>query len=369
MVTTEAKKLTPSVAPQPEAVAAAKPAPPRKRLQPMSAVKQAEAAAAAGTGALTGPSASSAVVAAASATAAARRAAETAVGPASSALSAATQAAVSSLAAAAPAQTAPVETMVTGRRGGYGGVRGFRRRSEIDRQLDALIGPSGRLKEASRLNIIKVLRMFNLCDIAPSRTGPSRPLPLPPQIPTTCEDRAGYFIGSAATNSAAGGGPASTGAPAGTDTQGAAGSGVGGGVKDEVMSEAGGQTGPVGPDQAQGPKQEPMPGVPGLGSGLNPGQQGPAAWALQGPSGPPPGVVTARQRARMADMSLLLDVILKTSSATVKKDFVACGVLNQLHQVCVCVCVREGRDGLSRTGMMECALVQWVVVVYLHLQH
>jgi hypothetical protein len=35
----------------------------------------------------------------------------------------------------------------------------------------------------------------------------------------------------------------------------------------------------------------------------------------------------------MVDLSLLLDVILKTSSATVKKEFVVCGVLNQLHQV------------------------------------
>ena len=52
----------------------------------------------------------------------------------------------------------------------------------------------------------------------------------------------------------------------------------------------------------------------------------------------PPAAMTARQRARMADLSLLLDVILKTSSATVKRDFVACGVLNQLQQVCVCLC-------------------------------
>ena len=43
--------------------------------------------------------------------------------------------------------------------------------------------------------------------------------------------------------------------------------------------------------------------------------------------------ITARQRARMADLSLLLDVVLKTSSLTVKKDFLSCGMLNQLHQV------------------------------------
>eukprot|EP00983_Pelagomonas_calceolata_P094961 1157945-Pelagomonas_calceolata.AAC.4 len=52
-----------------------------------------------------------------------------------------------------------------------------------------------------------------------------------------------------------------------------------------------------------------------------------------GGSDRPPLVMTARQRARMADLSLLLDVILKTTSATVKRDFVACGVLNQLQQV------------------------------------
>ena len=42
--------------------------------------------------------------------------------------------------------------------------------------------------------------------------------------------------------------------------------------------------------------------------------------------------VTGKQRARMADLSLLLDIVLKTSSQTVKKEFVVCGILNQLHQ-------------------------------------
>ena len=42
--------------------------------------------------------------------------------------------------------------------------------------------------------------------------------------------------------------------------------------------------------------------------------------------------VTGKQRARMADLSLLLDIVLKTSSQTIKKEFVVCGILNQLQQ-------------------------------------
>ncbi len=42
--------------------------------------------------------------------------------------------------------------------------------------------------------------------------------------------------------------------------------------------------------------------------------------------------ITGKQRARMADLSLLLDILLKTSSQSIKKEFVVCGVLNQLQQ-------------------------------------
>ena len=41
--------------------------------------------------------------------------------------------------------------------------------------------------------------------------------------------------------------------------------------------------------------------------------------------------MTARQRARMADLSLLLDVILKSNGALAKKEFCECGVLHQLQ--------------------------------------
>ena len=48
-----------------------------------------------------------------------------------------------------------------------GGARkdasGFKKRSEIDRRLDGLVGPSGRMKDASKLNIIKVCVQVCVC--------------------------------------------------------------------------------------------------------------------------------------------------------------------------------------------------------------
>lgn len=40
----------------------------------------------------------------------------------------------------------------------------------------------------------------------------------------------------------------------------------------------------------------------------------------------------ARQRARLADLSMLLDVVLKTTSERMKKEWVSCGILTQLQQ-------------------------------------
>ena len=44
------------------------------------------------------------------------------------------------------------------------------RRSEVDRRLETLTGPSGRLRDPSAGNIIRVLRLFNLCDVDPLPT-------------------------------------------------------------------------------------------------------------------------------------------------------------------------------------------------------
>ena len=37
----------------------------------------------------------------------------------------------------------------------------------MDRRLETLTGPSGRLRDPSASNIIRVLRLFNLCDVDP----------------------------------------------------------------------------------------------------------------------------------------------------------------------------------------------------------
>ncbi|KAF5842746.1 hypothetical protein DUNSADRAFT_5117 [Dunaliella salina] len=194
-----------------------------------------------------------------------------------------------------------------GRKVQAGGARkdagGFKKRSEIDRRLDGLVGPSGRLKDASKQNIIKVLRMFNLCDIGPNQ-GRSRPLAAPerPSAPSN-EDHAGASSCSRPTEASANGNHASA---LGSRDE-----------RSEVQGDGASNGDRIGSSEVNGPG-------PPISSG---GMRG--AW---GGSDRQPPVMTARQRARMADLSLLLDVILKTTSATVKRDFVACGVLNQLQQ-------------------------------------
>jgi hypothetical protein len=46
----------------------------------------------------------------------------------------------------------------------------FRRRSEVDRRLDALVGHHGRLKDSATDSIVRMLRLFNLCDVGPTIT-------------------------------------------------------------------------------------------------------------------------------------------------------------------------------------------------------
>ena len=68
--------------------------------------------------------------------------------------------------------------------------------------------------------------------------------------------------------------------------------------------------------------------------------------------------LTGRQRARMADLSLLLDVILKTQAASAKQAICKNGILHQLqvaqfsqsHLTCSCIrklccCVSGNEEG------------------------
>ena len=52
-----------------------------------------------------------------------------------------------------------------------------RKRSEVDRRLDTLVGPSGKLKDGSMAAVVGMLRLFNLCDVAPTITQADLPRP------------------------------------------------------------------------------------------------------------------------------------------------------------------------------------------------
>ena len=52
-----------------------------------------------------------------------------------------------------------------------------KKRSEVDRRLDTLVGPSGKLKDGSMAAIVGMLRLFNLCDVAPTITQADLPRP------------------------------------------------------------------------------------------------------------------------------------------------------------------------------------------------
>lgn len=174
--------------------------------------------------------------------------------------------------------------------------------------------------------VMQVLRMFNLCDIGPQRVA-MRPVPEPQHTPGLPEvlgpsgqdtrpvtEQDSQQPTTTAAHLSATDGRASIAAVSATPA-----------VKEEAseVQHPGSRADAAGlyDDAVMGPVQ-PVVQTAGI------------LAALRDPSSAnQPVVITARQRARMADLSLLLDVILKTSSATIKKDFVACGVLNQLQQV------------------------------------
>ena len=127
------------------------------------------------------------------------------------------------------------------------------------------MGASGRLREADQAGIVRMLRLFNLCD-----------------------------VGGGAEGGAGGAGAPSSAAVPGGGRAGPAGGG--------------------GPSAADGPSL-PVDAATAFGAG-------PSA---------------ARRRARLADLSLLLDVILKTADAgaAARRAFCACGALRQLHAAVV----------------------------------
>ncbi|GAB4814631.1 hypothetical protein N2152v2_001677 [Parachlorella kessleri] len=278
-----------------------------------------------------------------------------------------------------------------------------RRRSEIDRRLDDMVGPSGKLRDTSPAGVIRFLRLFNLCDIGPtlSKTEEAalqqqeeqereqhpppqqhkvRPRPASPASRPTVswQDRQPQQAEQAQAGqprqqqqrqnsrsppAAESGGspPSEPGLPvaqrqrqeeASPGEQREEGEVTPAGSAGEGTGPSSGQPGPEEPPRQEAAEQwEPSAGEP-----LRPGddrreqQQQPQQRSgspvryrergyreQEGVSQPRPGrqqaqrgELSPRQRARLADMSLLLDVILKTNSHSARKEFVKCGILRQL---------------------------------------
>ncbi|MEW5316180.1 MAG: hypothetical protein WDW38_007566 [Sanguina aurantia] len=237
----------------------------------------------------------------------------------------------------------------------------FKKRSEIDRRLDGLVAASGRLKDSSKQNIIKVLRMFNLCDIGPprvsvrqpadrlvagsqmrslqsapqqqqqqqqdsprrklqptpssARTSPAHPEQRPPQLqrshpPRTLPTRRSPPHTTTTTAAATPPTPSSA-------------------QHQHAHESSNGTDHPTtGPHDAARSAPEQAQHAADSVACADGGSAHAAAASL-----PPSTAVTARTKARLADLSLLLDVLLKCSSTVVKRDFVACGLLSQVQQV------------------------------------
>lgn len=63
-------------------------------------------------------------------------------------------------------------------------LKGFRRRSEVDRQLDTLVAPSGKLRDVGLNNIVRMLRLFNLCDVGTTTSAGAHAAKVPASFST-----------------------------------------------------------------------------------------------------------------------------------------------------------------------------------------
>ena len=185
-----------------------------------------------------------------------------------------------------------------------------RRRSEIDRRLDEFLSSSGRLKDSSERSVVKLLRLFNLCDIGPTvKKSEVNNAWKPP------------MKGENALNNPG-------------DAQ----------VRELQQDAASGSS----IEQEEGELESPSPWTDRSPSTSNIAAEKASNYrhgvdpiSASGKSnGPAQGLrhnldggdepLSGRQRARIADMSLLLDVVLKTGMPSVKRALVKCGILQQL---------------------------------------
>ncbi|GBF93173.1 histone-lysine N-methyltransferase [Raphidocelis subcapitata] len=229
----------------------------------------------------------------------------------------------------------------------------FKKRSEVDRRLEGLVNKStGRLRDQNQDSVIKVLRMFNLCDIAPRAPGgtaspsASAASPRGPDEAREQREREQQREREREQQQQQQQQQQGEAAPGGTPQQ---------------QQQPAGSAGDAPP-----PPPPPPPGEPGDGPPPPPPPPEAAAAAApsdqpqQPPEPQPPAAPTpapdaaaaaaaaaeaerereresearfrARQRARMHDLGMILDVVLATTSDRVKREWVSCGVLTQLQQ-------------------------------------
>eukprot|EP00878_Enallax_costatus_P017975 GHUV01018901.1.p1 GENE.GHUV01018901.1~~GHUV01018901.1.p1 ORF type:complete len:1118 (+),score=463.86 GHUV01018901.1:2890-6243(+) len=193
----------------------------------------------------------------------------------------------------------------------------LKRRSEVDRRLEQLVQKqSWKLKEPGQQSVIKVLRMFNLCDITPRQADPL----IQQQLQQQGGSKQGSPVKSSAHSEHAEQ-PQQQSDATGSALQQEGRSDMQIGQQQQGAAAASGEGGAAG-DQLGQPQlpQSLMPLQPLKGAELEARERESEAR------------FKARQRARMADLGMLLDVVLASSSEKLKKEWVTCGILTQLQQ-------------------------------------
>ncbi|CAK0751346.1 hypothetical protein CVIRNUC_002061 [Coccomyxa viridis] len=225
-----------------------------------------------------------------------------------------------------------------------------KKRSEVDRRLDTLVGPSGKLKDGSMAAVVGMLRLFNLCDVAPTITQADLPRPgrqgraaspVPASAPAQERKPAGNGTADRASSPAVS--PRRSASPSDSDSL----------SSGERLSDADGSAGDKAVETARRldsknsaapgtndrdsedskPKRERSSSREPVSRSERRYEQGLSERVRAVEQQTMKAELTGRQRARMADLSLLLDVILKTQVTSAKQAICKNGILHQLQVV------------------------------------
>jgi SET domain/AWS domain len=225
------------------------------------------------------------------------------------------------------------------------------KRSEVDRRLDSFVGPSGRLRDVSQGSIVRMLRLFNLCDIGPTvikgssgngtGNGAEKPNRTTAQVAatTTATGNDAAPAPAPAAEAPVAPPPAAKQEENGVEKEEGEVSERSDGAlaaeKEPAVMDLGAEVVPPPPPPPPPPRSQTQSQAE---ASVAPAS-GPTAAEEEGTSrailpsrsgGESSSSFTSRQRARLADLSLLLDVVLKTSNLTARREFLRCGLLRQL---------------------------------------